>query len=249
MKAIIMAAGIGSRLKKRLGSQPKCCTEVGGETLIGRLLRLLREKGIRDIVLVLGYEGEQLRRQLGESPDLRCYLNPFYPITNSISSLWFAREELDGSDDAMILNGDLFFEPRLLDEAMASAGEVVMLADPRRVEEADYRFGYEQGLLRRFGKNLTPGETTGEYVGIAKLERSAIPGFRARLQAMVEGQQQHGLWWEDVLYGLCREGMPVRVAEVVDCFWAELDYIEDYDRIQEFLRRSATAAAMGASAA
>lgn len=240
MKAIIMAAGIGSRLKKQLGNHPKCCMPVGEEILIERMLRLLSEKGIRDIALVLGYQSEVVLSRLRGKTKARFYINPFFNVTNSIASLWFAREELDGQDDVIILNGDLFFEPALLDVVLAPKDEVVMFADPRRVLEADYRFGYENGLLRCYGKNLKDEDSTGEYIGIAKLRRGFVGTFRAGLEVLI-GAQQHGMWWEDVLYNLCATQRPIHVVEILEAFWAEVDYIEDYERIQAFLRNTTCA--------
>jgi choline kinase len=237
MKAIIMAAGIGSRLKKQLGNQPKCCTQVGEEILIERMLRLLAEKGIHDVALVLGYQSEVVIGRLRGKTKARFYINPFYHVTNSIASLWFAREELDGQDDVVIFNGDLFFEPALLDTVLAPKEEVVMFADPRRVHEADYRFGYENGLLRCYGKNLRPEDSTGEYIGIAKLRRGFVGTFRAGLEVLIAAQQ-HTLWWEDVLYNLCATQRRIHIVEVTDTFWAEVDYIEDYERIQAFLQNT-----------
>lgn len=230
-----MAAGIGSRLKKELGNQPKCCTQVGDEMLIERMLRLLSEKGIKDVALVLGYQSEVVIGRLRGKTTARFYINPFFNVTNSIASLWFAREELDGQDDVVILNGDLFFEPGLLDSVVACTDDVAMFADPRRVLEADYKFGYDHGLLRRYGKNLRPEESTGEYIGVAKLRRGFIGTFRAGLEVLVAAQQ-HTLWWEDVLYNLCATLRPIHIVEISDAFWAEVDYIEDYERIQAFLR-------------
>jgi len=237
MKAIIMAAGVGSRLQKQLGHQPKCCTEFNGEALIERMLRLLGDKGIVDVALVLGYHSEAVIARLRGKTTARIYINPFFNLTNSIASLWFAREELDGQDDVVIFNGDLFFEPSLLDVVIASSGEVVMLADPRRIQEADYRFTYDNGQLRKYGKNLRPEETSGEYVGIARVRRGFVGTFRAGLEVLI-GAQQHNLWWEDVLYNLCATQRPIRVAEVTEAFWAEVDYIEDYERILAYLRNS-----------
>ena len=237
MKAIIMAAGIGSRLRKQLGNQPKCCTEIDGEALIERMLRLLAEKGIADVALVLGYHSEVVIARLRGKTSARIYINPFFNLTNSIASLWFAREELDGQDDVVVFNGDLFFEPSLLDVVLASPGEVTMLADPRRVQEADYRFAYDHGQLRKYGKNLRPEETTGEYIGIARLRRDFVGTFRAGLEVLIAAQQ-HNLWWEDVLYNLCATRRPIHVAEVTDAFWAEVDYIEDYERILAFIRNT-----------
>ncbi|HZZ57074.1 MAG TPA: phosphocholine cytidylyltransferase family protein [Opitutaceae bacterium] len=240
MKVIIMAAGVGSRLQKKLGNVPKCCTVAGGETLIERTLRLLESRGLTDVSLVLGYQSQLVRSQLGARRRVRYYTNPFFHLTNSIASLWFARKELDGSDDVLIMNGDLFFEPRVVDLVLAPRETVVMFADPRRREEADYKFAYPEGLLTRYGKDLPLAETTGEYVGIARIHRGIVREFRARVEQLV-GYQQCGLWWEDALYKLCADGLPIHVREIRDAFWSELDFIEDMERIEAFLAAQAAA--------
>jgi choline kinase len=234
MKVIIMAAGIGTRLKKRFGNVPKCCTDVGGESLISRILRLLQARGIHDIAVVTGYQSALVRSQADPRQRVRFYLNPFFNVTNSVASLWFARKELDGRDDVILMNGDMFFEPALLDQVIAAPDMVVMFADPRRREEADYRFKYADGVLQAYGKTLPVAETTGEYIGIAKIHRGFIAEFRSRVDQLV-GFQQHGLWWEDALYRMCGDGLSIQIREVTDCFWAELDYVEDYERISAYL--------------
>jgi L-glutamine-phosphate cytidylyltransferase len=240
MKVIIMAAGVGSRLQKKLGNVPKCCSVAGGETLIERNLRLLQSRGLHDVTVVLGYQSQLVRSQLGHRKNIRFYLNPFFNITNSISSLWFARKELDGSDDVLIMNGDVFYEPGVLDVVLAPKETVVMFADPRRKDEADYKFKYADGLLTAYGKNIPTAEATGEYVGIARLHRGVVREFRARLDQLI-GFQQHSLWWEDALYKLCSDGMPIHVREITDKFWAEVDFIEDMERIEAYLaQRAAT---------
>jgi len=233
-----MAAGMGTRLQKKLGNVPKCCTVAGGETLIERNLRLLQTRGLNDVTLALGYQSQLVRSQLSHRKYVRFYLNPFFNLTNSISSLWFARRELDGSDDVLIMNGDIFYEPGVLDDVLAAKETVVMFADPRRKDEADYKFKYADGLLTGYGKHIPAAEATGEYVGIAKLHRGAVREFRARLDQLI-GFQQHGLWWEDALYKLCADGMPIHVREIADKFWAEVDFIEDLERIDAYLAEQA----------
>ena len=134
----------------------------------------------------------------------------------------------------MLMNADMFFEPTLLDQVLAASDPVVMFADPRRKEEADYKFKYVDGLLKAYGKDLPLSETTGEYIGIAKIHRGFVADFRNRVDQLI-GFQQHGLWWEDALYRMCNDGFAIQIREITDSFWAEVDYIEDYERIMAFL--------------
>ena len=94
MKVIIMAAGFGSRIQGVIGDKPKCLIEVEGETLIGRIVTMLHQREIKDISVITGFKGELIHEELGSKVDY--FHNPFFQVTNSIASLWFARDLLEG---------------------------------------------------------------------------------------------------------------------------------------------------------
>jgi len=239
MKALIMAAGVGTRISHRLGDTPKCCARVGGESLIQRTIHTFKKFGVTDISVIVGFRAARVREEI-ENLGVKTYENPFFDITNSIASLWFARQELQTNDDVIIMNGDLFFEEHLIAHVIKAPQERVVFADPKRTHEADYRLNYWDGILKGFGKELSVARTTGEYVGIAKIRSSFIRTFREHLSLLIESQR-HGLWWEDVLFDLCSRGEPIFVQEIANIFWAEIDYWADYERIQEFLKSEAEA--------
>ena len=133
------------------------------------------------------------------------------------------------------MNADVFVEPSVIDILLKEKKSPVLLGDDRRKEEADYKLKYKDGILEKYGKELTGDDITGEYVGIAKLSKDYIPIFKAQLEKMIECQK-HSVWWENVLYELSGK-QNIYVLNVEDRFWAEVDYIEDYERIQEFVRR------------
>lgn len=230
MKALILAAGRGTRISRYLSGKPKCTVDIGGGTcLIRYTAELLRSRGVEKIGLVLGYQAGAVREALAGLP-AAFYTNPFYDVTNSIASAWFAREFLCG-DDLLIMNGDVYLEGRLLDRILAVQKSPVMFADGSRRETADYKFYYENGLLRKYGKELKGNDISGEYIGIGRFSREFLPDFTARMEEMI-GRQEHSVWWENVVYGMTEE-RPVYVEDVAGHFWAEVDYIEDYERILE----------------
>jgi choline kinase len=230
MNVIIMAAGVGSRLQGLAGNLPKCLIRAGSQTLIRRVVTMCRERGLRRISVVTGYKADSIRSELGNLAHY--YHNPFYPITNSLASLWFAREEL--VDDMLLLNADLFFEPKVLDAALAQTRPVVMLADSSRRATADYRFGINGDRVVRHGKQLTAAETDAEYVGIVRVDREFLPAFRERLASLIEAQRFND-WWEDVLYSQIPEGVPIHAHDVAGNFWTEIDCQADYDRLTDWL--------------
>lgn len=232
MKVVVMAAGIGSRLAATGYRRPKCLLKANGETLIARLLRLCHEQGLQDVSVVVGYQHRQVEREINGLA--RCYHNDLFAETNSLMSLWHAREELD--DDLLLMNGDLYFEPGVLQAAIRCPHPIGMLADRSRIDSADYRFAFADGLLVRHGKHLTPEETDAEYVGIARVAHQFVPAFRQRLEEYVHAGRVHE-WWEEVLYSYLSEGVPIYPEDVTGLFWTEVDCAHDLQRLTRWLER------------
>ncbi|MCG7496850.1 phosphocholine cytidylyltransferase family protein [Vibrio sp. Of7-15] len=241
MKAILMAAGVGSRISRHIDGKPKCLLEVNGQTLIERTCQLLRKFGVEDISVVVGYKSELIIDQLDEN--IKFYKNPFYRVTNSIASLWFARKELDTKVDVIILNADLFFEEKALSRLIDNknkSNNSILLADSSRIIDADYRFNYEGNHLLKYGKDLSIEETTGEYVGVGLLSGSMINSFKESLIDLVELKEENDLWWENVIYNNVPNENLIYIEDIKGIFWAEMDYIEDYERTLQYVKEHNT---------
>jgi L-glutamine-phosphate cytidylyltransferase len=226
MKTFILAAGLGTRLSRANQGRPKCLLPIAGKPLIEWMLDRLDSRGLTDVTVVTGFRADAVHAALGAR--VRYRHNPYYRVTNSIASLWFARDLL--TEESLVLNGDLFFEPRLLDVALDSERSPLLLADTSRIEEADYRFGLEGERIVAYGKELTVAETDAEYVGVARIGAADVTAFRDRIEALVDAEG-YGKWWEDSLYSFIPEGRPVYHADVAGIFWAEADVVADYERI------------------
>jgi len=235
MKVLIMAAGVGSRISRHLQGQPKCCVDVDGKPLIRHTFELLKKKGIKDIAIVTGYQERYIHQALEGFSYVR-FFNPFFRVANSISSAWFAKDFLVPDDDIMIMNGDVFMEEKILDTLLADERSPMMLCDSTRIEDADYRFNWDGELLKRYGKELTNEDTTGEYVGIGRLNKNDLTLFKQNVIDAVS-TEDYNCWWEDIIYRTVDEGKNVYVNDIAGTFWAEVDYIEDYDRIKAFVEK------------
>jgi choline kinase len=232
MKVLIMAAGIGSRISRHLNNQPKCCVKVNDEELIKYTFSLLNKKGISDIAIVTGYNDYYILDAL-KGFSFKHYKNPFYDVTNSIASTWFAQEFLDSSDDIIVMNGDVFIEEKVLDILLDSHKTPLFLGDSSRIEDADYKFQWDNNILLKYGKELSAEEITGEYVGIAKISKNDILFMKEELNKMILNQK-HTYWWEDIFYRNL-DKKPIYIKDIKGIFWAEVDYIEDYERIKEYM--------------
>ena len=116
MQAVILAAGMGKRLKNHTKNQTKCLVQVNGKPLIYRALEALLHHGITEIGLVVGYQAESLKNYVANhfpEASITVIENPLYDQTNNIYSLWLANEFF-AKDDTVLLEGDIIFETDLL---------------------------------------------------------------------------------------------------------------------------------------
>lgn len=231
MKAILMAAGKGSRISKHIPEIPKCTLPVNGKPLIQKTVEMLIKNNI-EVTIVVGYKYQHIIDALKEYK-VNIVYNPFYDVTNSIASLWLAKEYLV-DDDIILANADVFWSEEILNRLCAEDKEVFLFGDRNRVKDGDYFFGTQNGCVVKYGKELSVEERDCEYVGIAKVGRKFMDSFKKRLNEMIE-TQQHGVWWENVLYSYssCEN---IYVVDVEGEFWAEIDFIEDYNRILDFVK-------------
>lgn len=231
MRVLILAAGRGTRISRYLSGRPKCTVDIGGITLIENTVKQLKEIGIDNIGLILGYNNESIKDILKEY-EVEFFYNPFYDVTNSIASAWFAKEFIKDDEDIMIMNGDVFMEKSLLEKIICEEKSPVLFCDVTRKEEGDYKFYFEDGILKKYGKDLSGKDISGEYIGVAKLNKNFIGIFKKNLEKMIQ-KQMHSLWWENAIYDLI-DSHNIYVKDVENKFWAEVDYIEDYERILKF---------------
>lgn len=231
MRGIILAAGMGTRISRYIDERPKSMVDIGGVTLLQYTIAMLREKGITDITICVGYKSDYIMDTL-QDDGIRYIYNPFYDVTNGIASIWFAKDYIRDDEDLLIMSGDLFVEPSVVDELKAEVHSPVLMVDSTRIINADYRFHYENNILIRHGKDLSIADTTGENLGIAKLGKDFINKYKNHMIEMVN-HQKHSVWWESVMYDMLPD-TPIYVHDIAGKFWVEVDQIEDYHRILKF---------------
>ena len=96
--------------------------------------------------MALGYQGDDIRSEL-KGYDVEFFTNPFYDITNSIVSIWFAKQFMTGIEDILIMNADVYLEKNTLESIMKSKLERVVFADSDRTIDADYKLKYTDILF------------------------------------------------------------------------------------------------------
>lgn len=228
MKAVILAAGNGSRLFG-VTTGPKCLLPIGGESLLHRQVRLLRAQGIEEVVVVVGHQAGRIRSQLNGA--VTYVENRDYATTNSLYSLWLARAHLLGG--CLILNGDVFFHQALLARLLtAPAGAALLMsfsgngAEPLGAEEMKVKV--DGGVVRDISKDLDPGEAHGESIGVLRFDATQAPALVAALEQLVEAGSVTD--WAPRAFKAFAERQPLHVVGTAPHPWIEIDTPDDYQR-------------------
>ena len=236
MKCILLAAGRGTRISRYIKDIPKSTLPIDGKKpLIRYTAKMLIEMGIEPIVCA-GYRCDDVYNALA-GLDVKFYYNPFYSITNSIASLWFAKEEL--VDDIIVMNADVFLERDFITALINSDSNAVMASDanPERKEKGDFFFSVNENFcISKYGKDLPLADRDTEYVGIAKISSDFIGQFKEKLEFLIK-EGRFNDWWENVLYEFADLGEEaIETIDVGDYFWREIDFIDEYQEILDYVK-------------
>jgi choline kinase len=230
--AVLLVAGIGSRLRPLTDDRPKALVPIGAETVLGRTARLLAEHGVEKLVFATGYREDRIREALADCPLQVAYArNERFDSTQNSVSLALCRAAV-GGEGFFKLDGDVVFERAVLDRLDASAAPLAVAVDGTRALDAEaMKVRLDDGRrIAGFGKGITIAEASGESIGIERLGQSAVaPLFDALDAAIARGVTD--LYYEDVYSKLIEAGQLVADAiEVGDLPWTEIDTFEDLER-------------------
>jgi choline kinase len=227
MKALILAAGRGRRLETVLPGQPKCLLTFGSRSLLQHQVAALQGIGCRECVVVVGYRHEMIREHLKGCGSTITYIeNPIFDRTNTIYSLWLAREHF--GDDFVYFNADVLFDYRVLSRLVA--GRTSNLACVKgRCGEEEVKVVVSDGRISRIGKQLTPSECYGEFIGIARFAREDNARFAAVLDECIADEGNWNRFFEYAVDRLAQERRLAAV-DISDLPSTEIDFPEDLVR-------------------
>jgi choline kinase len=229
--AVILVAGVGSRLRPLTDDRPKALMDLGGETILGRALRLLRSAGVHDIVLATGYREDQIRSALSRLGITATLIaNPAFDSTQNSVSLALCREALVGKS-FFKLDGDVVFQPAVLERLQRSSADLAVAVDSvRALDEEAMKIRAEGDRILAFGKRIPVAEARAETIGIERLTRSAGDQVFSAMQAAI-ARGVRDRYYEDFYSELVQRGaLLASSVEVGDLAWSEVDTFEDLER-------------------
>jgi histidinol-phosphate/aromatic aminotransferase/cobyric acid decarboxylase-like protein/CTP:phosphocholine cytidylyltransferase-like protein len=237
MQAIILAAGMGKRLKELTSNKTKCMVKVNGVSLIDRMLHQIEKYSLNRIVIVVGYEGQHLMDYIGTlgiKTPIIFVNNPIYDKTNNIYSLALAKDYLK-EDDTLLFESDLIFEDAVIDELLSDPRETLALVDKYeswmngtclRVDENDN--------IKDFisGKNVQYKEVVDYYktVNIYKFSRGFSEKIYIPFLDAYENALGNNEYYEQVLKVITMLDDPeIKAKRLNGEKWYEIDDVQELD--------------------
>ncbi len=239
MKAIIVAAGLGSRLLPLTADRPKSALKLDGRSLIDRQLDTFRALGIDDITIVTGYHAEKL-----QLPGVKTRHNDAYESNNILLSLMYAEDQLTG--DVVVSYSDIVYDQEVVEQLLAAEGDILAVCDvdwrdayvgrvEHPLEQAEKAI-FDGDRIRSIGKHLAAEDADAEFIGMIRLSASGADSLRETFHDLVPrftgrpfqaAKRFESAYLTDMLQELIDRGHEVRPV-VIHGGWREIDTIEDF---------------------
>ena len=220
-QAVILAAGRGKRLGGEVNGDPKCLIPFGGKTLLEHQLGVLESQGIERCVVVVGHEADRVRSVV--SGGHICITNELYAETNSLYSLWLARNHVPGP--FVLLNADVLAHPDVY-RRMLALETTALTYDSSSGSEAEHmKVSFRDGRLRAISKALSADDADGENVGILYFDQDAANLlFKEADNIIASGAIRS---WAPAAVDRITDRVEIRGVDVADLPWTEIDCPED----------------------
>lgn len=224
MTYIFLVAGKGSRLHPLTLKQPKSLYKLDKDTtVLQRMVSLIKAYDKKaEIVVVTGFMHERIRNEI---EGVTFVYNPFYEVTNSIASLWFAKKYLD-TDNVTIINGDVVMEEELVSQVVCKKVDCPkVLVDSSVHYDGDYNVQVTGNKVLVMSKELD--DYYGEYAGVTKLDGKSAKILRDVVNQMVS-DGMYDQWYENALVQMIfNEDFSLYYDDISEYNWTEVDCVSD----------------------
>ncbi|MDC3007808.1 NTP transferase domain-containing protein [Candidatus Pelagibacter sp.] len=242
-KALIIAAGLGSRLKKHTEDLPKCMLDFGGKTLLQRQLDAYNKNGVNDISLIKGYKKEKINYK-----GIRYFENTDYRNNNILNSIFYGEDVINGN--IIISYSDILFDPIVVKRTLEAKHDISVVVDidwrgyyvgrkDHPISEAENVIFNSNNEVLKIGKINTGNEDIhGEFIGMVKLSDRGTEIFKEhfhRLKKVYWNKpfQRAKIFQKAYLTDFIQELVDIGIkihCVIIESGWKEIDTVEDYKK-------------------
>jgi choline kinase len=229
MKAIILAAGTGTRLMPLTKDIPKPLLEIGSISLMERMMIMCMSNGVNEFVVVLGHKKERvldtidyLKRKYPVNIDI--VENKKYSETNTSCSVNLATRDLD--DDVMIINGDNVVDERIISGLLNIDETALVVDNHKHLNKESFKLRIENNRIMAIGKGIDIDTASGEFIGISKVSKGDLPLFNSILEELISEDVQN---YYDLAYKDLSKEAKMKYFYTNGLKWTEIDDKDDWE--------------------
>jgi len=220
MIAVILAAGLGTRLEEKTKLKPKGFLEIAGISLIQRSVAILLSKGIQKILIGTGYHSEVYEQFALNYPQIQCIKSDLFETTSSMYTLYNMRSEIE--NDFLLLESDLLYEDSAIDYLLQDPNEDVILASDATNSGDEVFIETKNGIVKAMSKKRTDLQSIdAELVGISKVSYSLFEYMNQYFEQNMDRIPK--LDYEYAIVEGSNKTRPVSVNKVDGLLWCEID--------------------------
>jgi len=231
MKAVILAAGRGTRLPEITKEAPKCLIEIGGKTILERQIESLLRNDVEKIYVVVGFMADKIKEKLKSIKEVIIIENKEYETTDNIYSLYLTCSQVK-RDDFVLLNGDVIFEKNIIEKVLMHIGLNIAPIDSMHYDLEELKIRDDEVLIREIlPKNASKEISDGSTIGIFKFSAEGSEILFDELEELVERSIKNK-WFEYALNKILYKIRMYKV-DIHGLKWIEVDTMEDIKKAQE----------------
>ena len=233
MKAIILAAGVGLRIKPLTDNCPKCLLKVGDNTILEMMISHIQNCGINEIIFVVGYLKEQIKCYVKTKfPDLNVSFvtNDKYAETNTGYSLMLVKDFIQDSG-FIKFDGDVVFDKKILKKLIECKHDNCLCIDKNiNIDAEEIKVIMDnQNRILKANKTVNPKDAVGESIGIEKISKETAKLLFKELELMMQDKKNNQEYYEGAYERLIEKNVPFYALDISGLKWVEIDSREDFD--------------------
>lgn len=232
MKAVILAAGIASRLRPLTNDKPKCLLEIGNRCLLERAIDGLLLHQVDEVIIVTGYLKELIEtfvKTKYPALSVQFIYNEVYASTNNIYSLWLALPAILHEKEFLLLDSDILYDPEIIRLLQESPYENSLALDAHHLGEEEIKvITNEKNQIIEISKTCSIEKAIGESIGIEKISGSYLTALYGELSQMITVEKLDNIFYERAFERLIPQGYYFYPVNTSKYFSMELDTVEDF---------------------
>jgi choline kinase len=233
MKAIILAAGVGSRIRPLTDNTHKSLLPASGTSIFERMLQNIQDVGIKEVVVITGYRSDQIKKasEAFKALNFTFIHNDKFESTNTGYSLLLSKNAVSNSDFVKF-DADVVFENAVLKKLIENNNPNCLCIDTNiHLDKEEVKVSMDtESRVNVVSKKLDPKKANGESIGIEKISKDAAAILFDELETLMKDEQNFQEYYDDSYTTLVQKNVPFHAVDITGLRWVEIDTHEDYER-------------------